>query len=733
MGIMNFPLVRQRDAMQCGIACLTMICHYFGSDISISQVEQCCSASRRGVSMLNLSRAAKALGLDSKSMRRTLGELSQGPFPCILHWNQNHFVVLYKVDRKGSRFWIADPGKGLLKYSEEEMRKHWLSIPYNGKECGVVMFLDPTKDFDANLKHKSKEQGHPFRFLQRYIKQYCHHFGIIILCLAIGCGLQLLLPFLTQSIVDVGIARKSIGYVWLILMGQLMIVVGRTVTDFVRRKILLRISMKINISLVSDFFIKLLKLPMNFFETKLLGDLLQRIGDHDRVQQFLTTQMLNILFTTVSFMVFGLILLVYNQLIFIVFLLGSTIYGLWIATFLKRRRIIDFELFDKQGTNQNIVYEFITTIQEVKLQDCEQRHCKEWAENQNDLFAIQMKSLNLQQAQESGSIFINEVKNILITVFAAKAVIDGQMTLGSMLAVQYIIGQLNSPVQQFMSFLYFMQDVKISLERINEIHCSQEEQKLAGKLTNFARADKSVSISNMSFKYNRHALEYTLKDINLDIPEGKVTAIVGTSGSGKTTLIKLLLGYYEVSEGNITIAGHNINDYNLKWWRQQCGVVMQDGVIFSESIARNIAVADGEIDVVRMEEAARMSHIYDFIMSLPLRFHTKIGRDGICLSQGQRQRILVARAIYKNPTFIFLDEATNSLDANNERAIVEGLRDFYRGRTVVVVAHRLSTVRDADQIIVLEQGRITERGTHSELIMAHDNYFKLVRNQLELG
>lgn len=539
---MNFPLVRQRDAMQCGIACLTMICRYFGSNMNISQVEQYCCATKRGVSMLSLTHAAKALGLDSKSMRRTLGELAQGPCPCVLHWNQNHFVVLYKVDRKDSRFWIADPGKGLIKYSVEDMRKHWISASYNGKECGVVMFLDSTENFNESLKDKTKEQKHILRFLEGYIKQYHHHFGIIMLCLVIGCGLQLLLPFLTQSIVDVGIAQKNIGYVWLILLGQLMIVVGRTATDFMRRKILLHISMRINISLVSDFFTKLLRLPMSFFDIKLLGDLLQRIGDHSRVQQFLTTQTLNIMFTIVSFVVFGTILLVYNRLIFIVFMFGSAIYGLWIAAFLKRRRIIDFELFEKQGANQDITYEFITTIQEVKLQNCEQRHRDEWEENQNDLFAIQMKSLNLQQTQESGSIFINEVKNVFITVLAATAVINGQMTLGAMLAVQYIIGQLNSPVQQFMNFLYSMQDVKISLERINEIHRSQDEQKVIGKLTGFAHVDKSISISNMSFKYNRHALEYTLKDICLDIPEGKVTAIVGASGSGKTTLVKLLLG-----------------------------------------------------------------------------------------------------------------------------------------------------------------------------------------------
>lgn len=729
---MGFPLIRQRDAMQCGIACLTMICRYWGGNWEISQVEQFCCATKRGVSMLGLARAAKALGLDSKSMRRTLGELAQGPFPCILHWSQNHFVVLYKVDRKGSRFWMADPGRGLVKCSAEEMRKHWISTRCDEKECGIVMFLEPTGDFAKASPCKPEKRKDMFRFMAGYVKQYRHHFGVIILCLAVGCVLQMILPFLTQSIVDVGIAQKDIGYVWLVLLGGLMLVSGRMTADFARRRILLYISMRINISLVYDFFVKLIKLPMNYFDIKQLGDLLQRIGDHARVQQFLTTQALGMMFAMFSFFVFGIVLFIYNRLIFVIFMVGSLIYGLWIAAFLKYRRVIDFELFEKQGTDQGITYEFMTTIQEIKLQDCEQRRRDEWKANQDELFAVQMKSLKLQQAQEAGGAFINEVKNMLVTVLAATAVINGQMTLGVMLAVQYIIGQLNSPVQQFMNFLYSMQDVKISLERINEVHQSPDEQKDDGKCRGFGHAGRGISISGMSFKYNRYASEYTLKDICLDIPEGKVTAIVGASGSGKTTLMKLLLGYYLPLEGHITLAGRNLGDYDLKWWRRQCGVVMQDGVIFSENIARNIAVADGEINSERMEEAARMANIYDFVMSLPLRFHTRIGRDGISLSQGQRQRILIARAIYKNPAFIFLDEATNSLDANNEREIVERLHRFYRGRTVVVVAHRLSTVSDADQIVVLDKGRIVERGTHSELVAVHRAYYDLVKNQLEL-
>ena len=548
----------------------------------------------------------------------------------------------------------------------------------------------------------------------------------------LGCLLQLILPFLTQAIVDVGIRHGDIGFIWLVLLGELLIVTGRTATDFIRRWLLLHISMRVNISLVSDFFIKLLRLPMSFFDTKLIGDLLQRIGDHSRVQKFLTSQLLGILFSMLSFIVFGIVLLIYNRLIFVIFLAGSLLYGVWIARFLSRRKVIDYELFEQQAINNNRTYQFLTSMQEIKLQDCEQRRRWEWEDTQADLFRVQMKSLKLQQTQEAGSIFINEVKNILITVFAATAVIDGEISLGAMLAIQYIVGQLNSPVEQLMSFIYSLQDVKISLERINEIHEGRNEESKENQAKSFD-AEKSIKIDNVDFKYDPHALKKTLDGVSFDIPEGKVTAIVGSSGSGKTTLIKLMLGYYLVMAGSITIAGRNINGYNLKWWRRHCGVVMQDGVIFSESIARNIAVDDGEIDVERLEQAARIANIHDYVMGLPLKYNTIIGRDGVGLSQGQKQRILIARAVYKNPDFIFLDEATNALDAQNERAIVENLDEFYKGRTVVVVAHRLSTVRNADQIVVVDGGKIVETGTHTSLIEKHGTYFNLVRNQLELG
>lgn len=562
--------------------------------------------------------------------------------------------------------------------------------------------------------------------------EYRKYFFQILLGLVLGCVLQLIMPFLMQGIVDLGIRHRDVGLIWMILLGEMMIVTGRTATDFIRRWLLLHISMRINISIVSDFFIKLLKLPMSFFDTKLMGDLLQRIGDHSRVQNFLTGQVLNIVFTVLSFMIFGIVLFVYNKLIFCVFVAGSIIYGLWISSFLQRRKVLDYELFEQQAINQNKTYQFITSMQEIKLQDCERRRRWEWEDTQADLFRIQMKSLKLQQTQEAGSIFINEVKNILITVFAATAVINGQITLGAMLAIQYIVGQLNSPVEQFMSFIYSLQDVRISLERINEIHKGENEETNENQAMAFG-AEKSIKINGIDFKYDPHAVKKTLDGVSLFIPEGKVTAIVGASGSGKTTLIKLMLGYYPVMAGAISIAGRNINEYNLKWWRRHCGVVMQDGVIFSESIARNIAVDDGEIDMERLERAARIANIHDYVMGLPLRYNTNIGRDGVGLSQGQKQRILIARAVYKNPDFIFLDEATNALDAKNERAIVESLDEFYKGRTVVVVAHRLSTVRHADQIIVVDGGKIVETGTHTSLIERRGAYYNLVKNQIELG
>ena len=683
------------------------------------------------MSLLGISEAATELGFETIAGKVPVDKLSRSPLPCILHWNQNHFVVLYKV-RHNRKFYVADPGKGLIKYSREEFSKHWVSTVSGGEEKGIALFLQPSPKF-YRLKEDPQKETHSFRFLSGYARPYRRYFAQIILGLVAGSLLQLVLPFLTQSIVDVGIANRNIGFIWLILIGELMLTFSRTVIDFIRRWLLLHISMRVNISLISDFFIKLLKLPMSFFDTKLLGDLMQRINDHTRVQDFLTSKTLTVVFSALTFVVFGIVLLLYSRLIFIVFILGSLLYGLWITVFMRRRKVLDYALFEKEAENNNRTYEFLTSMQEIKLQDCEQRRRWEWEDVQADVFDVQMKSLKLQQSQEAGSIFINEVKNSLITVLSATAVIHGQMTLGMMLAVQYIIGQLNSPVDQLMSFIYSLQDVKISLERINEIHSQGNEEDSRRTVACLRNAEEGIQVEKVCFKYDPHALKNTLEDINFDIPAGKVTAIVGASGSGKTTLVKLMLGYYPVSSGDIKVCGTDIGSLNLKWWRRQCGVVMQEGVIFSESIARNIAVGDGEIDVERLDRAAEMACIRDFIMGLPLKFNTKIGRDGIGLSQGQKQRILIARAVYKDPDFIFLDEATNSLDARNERMIVENLDKFYKGKTVVIVAHRLSTVRDADQIIVLDKGHIVERGNHRTLTAKKGYYYELVKNQLELG
>lgn len=728
----DFKIYLQHDAMQCGTACLRMICSHYGADYSFDSLSKLCFATSEGVSLLGISEAAEKLGLHTVCGRVSLDNLAEAPLPCILHWNQNHFVVLYKVDVKKQKFYIADPGKGFAICRKKDMEKHWVSTRSGGEDKGVAMFIETTPAFYDNKRGNSHGESRSFRFLFGYIKKYKKYFGQIIAGLLLGCVLQLVLPFLTQAIVDVGIKSRDIGFVWLVLLGQLMLTLSRTALDFIRRWLLLHISMRVNISLVSDFFIKLLRLPMSFFDTKLTGDLLQRMNDHARVNSFLTGQTLSVMFSMLSLMVFGIVLLTYNVVIFIIFAAGSALYALWIAMFLKRRKVLDYELFEQQAINSNKTYEFITSMQEIKLQDCRQRRRWEWEDTQADLFGVQMKSLKLQQTQEAGSIFINELKNIIITVVSATAVINGELTLGMMLAVQYIIGQLNSPVDQLMGFLYSLQDVKISLERINEIHRADDEN-AKGHVMRPADMTHDIRLDGISFRYDPHSPSKTIDGVSLYIPEGKVTAIVGASGSGKTTLVKLMLGYYPVEEGQITAGGTDLAKIDLDWWRRQCGVVMQDGVIFSESIARNIAVDDGDIDKERMVKAAEIACIKDYVMSLPLKFDTKIGRDGMGLSQGQKQRILIARAVYKNPHYIFLDEATNSLDANNERAIVENLSRFYKGRTVVIVAHRLSTVRHADNIVVIDGGHVAETGTHEQLTEKRGMYYQLVKNQLELG
>ncbi len=726
----GFPFIKQLDAMDCGPTSLAMIARYYGKAYSQQTLRDRSFITREGVSMLGTSDAAESIGMRTMGVRITFDQLaSEVLLPCIAHWKQNHFIVVYKI--KNNSVYVADPAHGLVKYTKEEFMIGWGSTRKEGENQGLCLLVEPTPDFykmeDENLNKSS------FKFLFSYLRPYKKFLFQMLLGMVVGSLLQLIFPFLTQAVVDFGINNQDIGFITLILISQLALFAGRTSVEFIRSWILLHISTRVNISLISDFLIKMMKLPIGFFDTKMIGDILQRIGDHTRIENFLTTSTLNILFSLINLVIFGIVLFIYDMRIFWIFVIGSILYFAWIYLFMKKRRELDFKRFNQLADNQSNLIQLITGMQEIKLNNCEKQKRWQWERIQARLFRVNIKSLSLSQYQQIGSVFINQTKNIFITFFAAKAVIDGGMTLGMMLAVQYIIGQLNSPIEQLINFMHTTQDAKISLERLGEIHQKKNEEDPDEEKVSILPSDKSINISGISFQYEGPHSEFVLKDVDMQIPESKITAVVGVSGSGKTTLVKLLLGFYPPSKGEIKIGDIDIRSISSRLWRQRVGAVMQDGFIFSDTIAKNIAVRDELVDKKRLLEAARIANIQEFVDSLPLGYNTKIGQEGHGLSQGQKQRILIARAAYSNPDYLFFDEATNALDANNERAIMENLENFFKGRTVVIVAHRLSTVKNADQIVVLEKGKIVERGTHLELTKIKGAYYNLVKNQLELG
>lgn len=720
--------------MDCGAVCLQIISKYYGRYFSQQTMRELCHITRNGVSLRGVSDAAEAIGYRTIGAKLTWEQLqNDAMLPCIVHWNQSHFIVVYDIKKRHGRqtVCVSDPAEGLLEYPAELFLKSWIQITGQDAKRGIALLLAPKPAF-------YQEEGDTEKRLQlwdllRYLRPYKKYVIQVAFAMLTASIISMIFPFLTQSVVDTGIGTGNISFIAMILIAQLVLVIGQMANNMIRSWLMLHITTRISISLISDFLHKLMLLPIAFFDSKNIGDILQRIRDYSRIQSFLTGSLISTTMATVTFLIYGIIMSSFNAVILTVFVIGSIAYISWIQLFMKRRRKLDYMQFQEASSNQSNLIQLINGMQDIKLNNCERRKRWEWEHIQAKLFRISTRSLSLGQIQDIGGTLIDQTKNIIISFLAAEAVIKGDMTLGGMVALQYIIGQLNAPLQQFITFMQSLQDARMSMERMSEIHEKENEESFLDSKIQAIPYEASINLQNVSYQYDGPRSPKVINNLTLHIPARQVTAIVGASGSGKTTLLKMLLGFYEPCEGGISLDGKPFANYSIHEWRKNCSVVMQDGFIFFDTIANNISISDENPDMTWIKSAARRANIDTFIESLPMGYNTKIGAEGHGLSTGQRQRILIARAIYKDAGYLFFDEATNSLDANNERFIMEQLQAFFRNKTVVIVAHRLSTVRNADNIVVLDKGHIVEQGRHEQLIACKGAYYELVKNQLELG
>ncbi|RZL50807.1 MAG: peptidase domain-containing ABC transporter [Pedobacter sp.] len=731
MATKKFPSYIQPDAKDCGPTCLRIVAKHYHKSIPLQQIRALSETTREGSGLLGLSNAAENLGFRTLGVKIDFETLvAQAPLPCIVHWNKNHYVVVYAID-KTNKVYVSDPSYGLITYNKEEFIKHWIGENAHEKtEEGIALILETSPSFYKN-EFDEEEKKTSFAFLSRYLLKYKSLVIQLAIGLLAGSLLSLIFPFLTQSIVDVGIQNQDINFIYLVLLAQVMLFIGKMGIEIIRSWILLHLSTRINISIISDFFIKLMRLPISFFDTRMTGDIMQRINDHHRIEQLLTSSSLNTLFSMVNLIIFSIVLLVYDYRLFVVYLIGAILYVAWISFFLKKRKELDYKMFSQVSQEQSLVIELINGMQEIKMHNAEKQKRWGWEFLQVKLFKIKIKALSLEQWQSVGGGFINQIKDILVSFLAAKLVLDGNLTLGMMLSVQYIIGQLNSPLLQLIDFIKQTQDAKISLERLGEIHDKKNEESTE-ELYVTEIPQKDIVLNNISFRYLGSA-NFVFQDLSLVIPYHKTTAIVGASGSGKTTLLKLLTKFYEPDKGDVKIGSTDLKNIAPSYWRNHCGVVMQESYVFNDTIANNIAIGEDTIDKQKLRKAVEIANIQDFIEDLPLSYNTKIGNEGIGVSGGQKQRLFIARAVYKSPDYIFFDEATSALDANNEKVIIENLEQFFKGKTAIVIAHRLSTVKHADKIIVLDKGTVVEEGSHNELVAKKGEYYRLIKNQLELG